>query len=1257
MGILSIKAYEIDNWTKIEPRRAQELLPKLVCKLILASSKEIVDFHFPFEKAIQYGGLDGYLFASDSNSFYPEGRSAWEFGTNQDIKGKFDQDYEKRSKGLNAFDLKNTTFCFVTSRIWNCQEGISEFTVSKEADGIWKNVKILDANNLELWLSECPSVAMWFANIIGKSYYGLVDLESYWNSIVNNTAPKLTKEFFIHERSDTVVNELVKYVNEKESKILFLAESKIEAVLTLSAMLLDSNDVKTQQILSRVVVAYSSEGFNNACYNFKDAIIIPVFENPKSQCNTCGIQIIPAEINGPIDLINKNSPRCSIYKRRKREYFTALKILGFDDIEANKYTTDFKCRFSPLLRMVSLDDSIKMPLWASSENLACLIPALFANAWEGNLESDRKAIEILSGKTYEEYISSIEYFMRGDNAPIFNLDNSYACISWNELWDIISSKITSNLFDNYKKCVKYVFSQKDPVFELTEDKWAMGSLYGKKASFSEKLKQGLIIAMVKIVEKSEDNNIFAFCSDCVAQCNVLIKGILDNISTKEHLYTLIPNLIYLAEASPEVVLSFLERKISSDDENFWYIFKIRAKPIFGRNIYTYVLWTLERLCWIDTYFVRAVNALVSIAEKNFEYSISNSPLNSLYTIFCLWHPQGALSLDDRETILKNIIVKKAQIGRLLLNMLIPSAGGIVTELSTFEFRDFEKNNFEITNVYLMEVLNKLVRCFLETTTFSYEDWSFILKNFSTFYNALEEMAVDIKKNSKHITDEEKLSICESVAHKIGHHKKFADADWRMPEDAIAKLEEIYYLFLPDSPSKYIHYFSYDFVGLNPCVYKKDSYNYNKEKAQVLKERVVACEKTIENYGIDSLCELGGKVKAPQLLAESIISSKYAEEINLDYIIKIGKLVPNFASALITSLYYSLGIKYFDSLRNSAYSKEDIAFIVGQFPIKTDVVEFLESLSTEIQNDFWENANAWRVSYENSEFAKKCLKKLLSYNRPYSVLNELYLSEIDDEEIIIDALKQGLEMHPNTEKSGMSLDNINTSCVQELFSRLHKTNKTISFTIAQLELSYIPLFDINFEPSCLVDYVLNSPEAFIELISCSYKKDEQTENKTKDTQKHISISVANKALDSIKRLPGQKNDTVDRDKFFAWTNSVLKLSKKKKYSKACEIEIGKIMSYAPIDEDGIWPHRVVREFFEKNSTDIIIDHFQIGLINQRGVYSPSGGDEEDRLSNKYYAYAKLLQIEYPKTSHAVQTIGDSYKYESRFERARELKGYY
>ena len=39
MKIDWITATEIDNWAKEEPRQAQEILPKLFIKLILATSK------------------------------------------------------------------------------------------------------------------------------------------------------------------------------------------------------------------------------------------------------------------------------------------------------------------------------------------------------------------------------------------------------------------------------------------------------------------------------------------------------------------------------------------------------------------------------------------------------------------------------------------------------------------------------------------------------------------------------------------------------------------------------------------------------------------------------------------------------------------------------------------------------------------------------------------------------------------------------------------------------------------------------------------------------------------------------------------------------------------------------------------------------------------------------------------------------------------------------------------------------------------
>ena len=56
-----LTAAEIDSWAKENPRRAQELLPELVLRLILRTSDRITDYEFPIEKGIQYSGYDGVL--------------------------------------------------------------------------------------------------------------------------------------------------------------------------------------------------------------------------------------------------------------------------------------------------------------------------------------------------------------------------------------------------------------------------------------------------------------------------------------------------------------------------------------------------------------------------------------------------------------------------------------------------------------------------------------------------------------------------------------------------------------------------------------------------------------------------------------------------------------------------------------------------------------------------------------------------------------------------------------------------------------------------------------------------------------------------------------------------------------------------------------------------------------------------------------------------------------------------------------------
>ena len=49
-----ISATTINSWAEANPRRAQEILPELVIRLILATSTKIKDFNFPIENGIQY---------------------------------------------------------------------------------------------------------------------------------------------------------------------------------------------------------------------------------------------------------------------------------------------------------------------------------------------------------------------------------------------------------------------------------------------------------------------------------------------------------------------------------------------------------------------------------------------------------------------------------------------------------------------------------------------------------------------------------------------------------------------------------------------------------------------------------------------------------------------------------------------------------------------------------------------------------------------------------------------------------------------------------------------------------------------------------------------------------------------------------------------------------------------------------------------------------------------------------------------------
>ncbi len=1254
MSIISIKASDINAWTEREPRRAQELLPKLIWKLILATSKEIKEHHFPFENAVQYAGFDGYLSTSDVSVFYPTETSVWEFGTDENIKAKFEDDYKKRTEDSKGIEKSDTAFCFVTSRIWHHQKSIAEIVAEKEQEKIWKSVHVLDANSLELWLCESPSVAAWFSRIIGKPCNDVISLDDYWNHIVNNTTPNLSAEFFSYARKNLISSEILQCIENGSRQIIISAESKLEAILTLAAELITDVDDKKQQILSKMVVALSSDGLNNICANFKNAIIIPLFETNNFPITTENTVIFSTEINGPIDLLYKNSPKSIIKTRRRKDFVKALETMGYEINDADRIAGDVKCRFLPFFRKITNDVNYKLPRWSYETDIQVLIPALLANAWEESLEGDKVALAMLSGQTYEEYIGSIEKYTRGDNMPIFRLEHSFACVSINEMWDILVSRIDGANFDNYKKCISYVFSEVNPAYDLPEDKWIAASIYGKKSQFSERLKRGLIISLTKIVEFSQSENLFNFNANCADECNKIVLDIYSGLTTKNQWRTLIPYISDFVEATPDAVIQVLENNTQRNSDEFMCLFVASKVPLFGRNFYTHILWCLEKLVWLVEYNVRAVNLLVLLEEKNFEYTISNCPLDSLIKIFCLWYPQGSLTIEERKTILCNIIENHWALGAKLINKLLPGGVSTITNIAEFSWKYVEHNNIDMPVDSYNDFLDCISEKFIQFMTPSFEDWKIVLDHFPIFYDTFLRLHINLLDAASKLSDDDKLKLCSELATDIGHERKYhtkaTDRDVYLTNEK----EKLYLALLPHTQLKYAHYFSYDFLGLNPVMCNDESYDYSAEEQKLNSIRVSALEETLERFKLDSILDLAQNVKEQKFLIDALITSKFFENIDINFIVEAHLILPAFSERLINSIYSFKGLVFFNGkLENIA--EKDVKWIIGQLPMRPDVVEFIEALPDNLKDSYWENADTWGIVHCDSSFVHLCIEKLLKYNRPYSAIRELFVIDNLDVELILNVLQAAIELHPAAENKGINLNNVNNYSVEHLFEHVYKNKPSDILRVAQLELVYTNKLGMEFEPQCLIECSLTMPSVFIELISYCFKKDgEETGEFDKDP---YLASITRTAIDKINRLPGQTGTDIDKEKFNSWIVEVLNLAREAKYVTACEIQIGKILSYSPVDEDGIWPHKCVRDFFEVNTSKTIIIDFCTGLFNQRGVCAVTGGDEEQEISNKYKEYADKLRLLYPKTAAIIKDISDDYERLSKSERARELKGYF
>lgn len=1251
---LILSANEIDAWAKAEPRRAQELLPELIIRLVLAASRKIADYNFPIGKGIQFSGYDGVLTSKEQTPYFPEGKSVWEFGTDSDAIGKFKSDIEKRSKDPLGVDVANTVFIFSTLKIWNHKTSIEELINESKECYSWKDIRIIDASKIALWLEQCPAVSVWFAETIGKTIPGIRTMKAYWEECCLTTSPQLNANFFLIGR-DTELKNLSEWDLESPGCWVVIGESSLEATLFIIAAMFKTHS-DDDYILNHVLIVESSDAWLALNKQPDEAtVLIPVFHfTEEIRWPQESTVIFPASKFSPLSKLTKNFTCIELPHRSKANYHKALESLGYEVDDYVRIEENTKRRFLPFYRSITTVPTRKQPKWLEEGDRRELIPALMIGGWTARFPGDREVVEIISGIPYEEYMQCFNRWTATEDAPVFRVLDVCQIVSVQDLWNLLFDQLTEGDIERFRQCVEDVFGAIDPTFELPEDRWAFAPAFGTEPRYSEMVRHGLVISLIMLSEQDGAEN----------NCNIvstkrfvdtIIRNLLSPVVTWQHWNTVAPTLTLLTEASPEAVLEKIEHDIADDKGELWRLFAPSKDLVMGRSYYTHILWALESLVWYRSCAVRSIMLLAKINERKIKYTLANSPIKTLYEVFCLWHPQSCLEIEERHNILRRIFAVYPATGWELADKLLPSGSESCGEIQRPRWRSFDGEMPESLTVQeFQEGIQTIETVCVENVTTA-EEWEIVIKHISLFEDHYDELAEKLATHCKILPVEEVLQIADTLREKISRFRKFPDADWSWSEKNVQSLENLLQKIMPSGIERFRYLFRHNTYSLHPIPYHDGkTYSYLEEQEKLRAERSEAIDAILAEFGGEALIEFSMGVENTSdlgpILAEKLLKNSY----DFDLLLRIKARNYALYTSILWSLFFSNGLENLLCILKTSerLADEEKGDILCHIPSSPEVWEAVDSVSEATAQYYWEHIDVFRLDKKYINYQGYFIDQLLKHERPFSAARFTIYTEYYDTDQIIRILSECAKLQEHSEKNGMTLRSLTQHGILGLFEKLYADKSIDVERLVKLEIIFFQYFKNMMTPKGLTKYFQEHPMEYVAAISQVYKDDLDTPQK-KTELSHDQIGRYYDIIQSFTAIPGCNEELVSEEVFRDWVSSAQAYADAVNYRCAFGICLGRLLSFAPSGDDGIFPHEIVRNYFEENQNSVVIDHFVLGKLSQRGVYCATAGMEEKKMAEKYQSSAEALGIFYPQTAAILRKIANYYEQEALYEQKSEL----
>ena len=1233
--VVQIDANEIVTWAGTWDAAGQ--LPNIVRQLILATGLGLSESTVPGGSSVRQPGWDGIVIAGTENVWVPEGRSVWELSCDANVVKKANDDYEKRTGKPVDWDRSQITYVAVTARRFNRK---GDWVEERREEGVWRDVKVVDADTLVAWLEVAPVVSERFARLIGRlPDGGYMSLQEWWDGWVFGTSPSVTPGLVLAGRRDESA-ELGRWFRDSPAGIYVQGYTQDEAISFVAASALEYEGEWGAEFLPRALVVNTPDAWRDLCGLSSPLVLIRDFNRESvavatERGNHTLVPLAETERKGGDGII---LPRLG-----REETTSALVDMGLSENEA--YALSWKTgRRLPIIRRQIVDaPGLAEPAWSTLSTAGAIAPLVLLGQWEDDHAGDQEAVARLTGESYDVVQRQVVELAGLAGSPVKKIGNRWRFLCQEDSWHMLASKLSGAVLNRFGDLALSSLGARGV------DDAAVGG--AAVPSVSETLRRGITQGMV-VMALNPEKTLYE------AECAMLVRRVVTSVLSGDGVWTSLGrDLVLLAEAGPEEFMSAVESTLNVEPSPFKSLFRKGDGAWLMPYQSGYLFSAMEALAWCPEYFGRVSRLMSRVAALAGGESDPDDSVKRVVKLFAAGISFTEASDEARWNALERLVKNDGHDGWRVLCAAFPTGRDLVIETPGPLWRPWGSGGPRRPNgEEFIGYVDELERMLVENVGTEPRRWVSVLDLLWYLRDeAREKMVSLLRARAPGMAGcVDSIELWHALRQKVAWFRMHADNEHAIPADRVEDLERVYGLLVPED-CVVRNSWKFDFW---PWGYEKNflELSVEEQEKETREARGTAVREVYEGGSGCAVFALAGEARVPELVGLAVAEGLDREsgiELALSQLGSQSTKLRAFARAVLSGVYGQNGWdglgNVLGMVRDLGGDREALADVFLSARGAGETWERLSEEATPVRDAYWRDIGRWDVRPENLEELGFAAEQLLDRDRGMTAIELLAYSDLELDQRCVDVAVRALTLEPQRSGSDERRSRADGSYIYNIVRLLEKLDDApgvLDAEIAVLEMPYVGELDRYDRKVKVYREVIRDPGVFGALVArCSVRDDGQADYLDYEGERSMVGVYSARVLLELKNLPGESPEgVVDAEKLVDWVTEARKVCSELGCLRAADRRIGALLANSPEGSDGVWPCEPVRDLLDAVESGEMRRCFVSGVrslrgVSQRGLFD--GGDQERNLAERYRYSATNLLARWPVTASLLRKVAESY----------------